>query len=91
MIKYNPNLLLTTDAFKETLLHHAATGNASKVVLYLDNMQIDLNTHNAIGQTPFMTSCRSGGFESAALLINRCSDINERDHMGCTALHLGEL
>ncbi|VDO06849.1 unnamed protein product [Rodentolepis nana] len=70
----------------DTLLHHAALGNAFKVVVYLD--ALDLNLSNAVGQTPFFSACQSGSFEAAASLLHRCKDINEKSKINLTPVHL---
>lgn len=85
----NPDLLNVTDAFKDTLLHHAALGNAFKVVAYLDSSDCSLNSQNAAGQTPFFSACQSGSFETAALLLYRCKDVNEKSKIDLAPIHLG--
>ncbi|KAL5965646.1 Protein S-acyltransferase 24 [Taenia solium] len=85
-----PELLTITDAFKDTLLHHAAFGDAFKTAAYLDSFDSNLNSPNAIGQCPFMTSCLSGSFETAALLLCRSEDVNRADKTRLSAIHLVE-
>ncbi|KAI1826937.1 hypothetical protein F4861DRAFT_22588 [Xylaria intraflava] len=85
------------DHFKRGALHVAADYGHNDLVASLLDAKADLNQHDHLGHTPFLTACINGRLETLQLLWERGSkdQIKEANnysdgplHLACTAGHL---
>lgn len=73
------------------LLNSAASGDAKKVgVLLQDGHQAD-EAFPLVGTRPLMVAAANGHIETVRLLLDAGADINAHDITGWTALHAGAL
>jgi len=75
-----------------TALHLAASGGFVKAMKCLIDYGGNPFVFDNFGWTPFWCAVSKGRTKAVDLLLHRCNqDINQRDGMGCTALHMAAM
>lgn len=84
----NPIYLDVQDEQGQSLLHYAIRGNASDVVFYLLDNNINPNIASNRGETPIFEAIRKGKIDIVISLVKHFALINVKNSIGETPLHL---
>eukprot|EP00042_Codosiga_hollandica_P045680 m.468191 g.468191 ORF g.468191 m.468191 type:complete len:328 (+) comp57070_c0_seq20:800-1783(+) len=77
----------TTDEFKGTVLHFAATSKPEILQLILNTDAACINSQNNVGYVPLMRALKSGSKANVEALVKAGTDLSLRDRDGLTCLH----
>lgn len=77
------------DGLGDTILHTALKTNSLPAINFLlDKSDVDLNTKNALGQTPLQITAMNGQLDNLELLISKGADVKATDRYQNNLLHV---
>ena len=88
LLKSNPNLINNVFDDSSTLLHIACEAKWPEGVEILTELGADLNSENALGNTPLLEACKSKEFTIANYLVDKGADPNVNNCSKTAVIHL---
>ncbi|KAL3248943.1 hypothetical protein ACMYSQ_012347 [Aspergillus niger] len=82
----SPQTLKRRDTFKRSLLHYAAMGNCTHLLLYLLQHKLNIDSRDMHGRTPLSWAAEHGSLAAAEILLDRGANINAIDYENGTPL-----
>ncbi|GAA93212.1 hypothetical protein AKAW_11324 [Aspergillus luchuensis IFO 4308] len=82
----SPQRLKRRDTFKRSLLHYAAMGNCTHLLLYLLQHKLNIDSRDMHGRTPLSWAAEHGSLAAAEILLDHGADINAMDYENGTPL-----
>ncbi|KAJ6168094.1 hypothetical protein N7497_000937 [Penicillium chrysogenum] len=79
-------LLKQRDCYKRSLLHYAAMGNCTKLLLYLLQSKPDVDSRDQWGRTPLSWAAGYGSLTVVKVLLEQGANVNASDYEGGTPL-----
>jgi hypothetical protein len=77
-------LLKQRDCYKRSLLHYAAMGNCTNLLLYLLQSKPDVDSRDQWGRTPLSWAAEYGSLAVVKSLLEQGANINASDYEGGT-------
>ncbi|CAL5871617.1 uncharacterized protein PFLUO_LOCUS5870 [Penicillium psychrofluorescens] len=74
------------DRFKRSLLHYAAMGDCTNLLLYLLQAKPKIDSRDRHGRTPLSWAAEYGSLAVVKILLDRGANINALDYEDCTPL-----
>ena len=74
------------DCFKRSLLHYAAIGDCTNLLLYLLHSEPEIDSRDQWGRTPLSWAAEYGSLDIVRILIDRGADANAMDYERSTPL-----
>lgn len=82
----SPRVLEQQDCFKRSLLHYAAMGDCTNLLVYLLHSEPEIDSRDQWGRTPLSWAAEYGSLDVVRNLMDRGADVNAMDYEGATPL-----
>ncbi|KAI3054482.1 hypothetical protein CBS147353_11424 [Aspergillus niger] len=82
----SPQTLKRRDTFRKSLLHYAAMGNCTHLLLYLLQNNLNIDSRDMHGRTPLSWAAEHGSLAAAKILLDHGANINAMDYENGTPL-----
>ncbi|CAG8005980.1 unnamed protein product [Penicillium salamii] len=74
------------DCYKRSLLHYAAIGNCTNLLLFLLQSKRSIDSRDQCGRTPLSWAAEYGSLDVAKILLEQGANINALDYEDCSPL-----
>jgi ankyrin repeat protein len=82
------------DCYKRSLLHYAAMGNCTNLLLYILQTERNIESRDMWGRTPLSWAAQYGSLAVTEILLEKGANVNARDYEGGTPwtwlIHAGD-